>query len=300
MHEVFQKLLIESPVILDGAWGTELFRLGLPAGECPDAWSLTHPSEVESLARAYADAGSRILLTNTFHANVLSLESYGLAGRAGEINRAGVALSRKGGGKKALVFGSIGPARNLSSGPQMPEEALFSAFQQQAKALAEAGADGIVAESFTDLHEVTLAVLAAKQTKLPVVASLSFETGQAHDTLVSGHTPEQAAAAIAGAGADAIGANCGVGVEWYLPVCKRLHASTRLPLWMKPGAGIPEVVRGRVVYPTSPRNFAMYAQVLANLGSDFIGGCCGTSPEYVAELVRTIKPRYTERKILQK
>src|SRR5689334_2238389 len=180
MHKVFQKLLIEGPVVTDGAWGTELFRMGLPAGECPDAWSLFHPAEVEALARSYAEAGSRIILTNTFHANVLSLESYGLEGKVEQINRAGVVLSRKGAGKGALVFGSIGPARTLSSGPQLPEEALFNAFQQQARFLAAEGADGIVAESFTDLHEVTLAVLAAKQSGLPVVASLSFESGQAH------------------------------------------------------------------------------------------------------------------------
>ncbi len=300
MKPLLQKILIDSPVITDGGWVTQLQLAGVRAGECPDLWNISHPDEVEKLAHSYVEAGSKIILSNTFRSNRLSLESYGLTEKLREINSRGIALSLEAARGKSLVFGSMGPARPLSSGPQLPEEALFNSFKEQADIFSAEGAEGIVIETFTDLHETTLAVLAAKTTGLPVVACMVFDSGPNRSETASGHTPEQAASALEKAGADVVGANCGPGVEWSLPVCKRLHQSTKLPIWMKPSAGIPQMLRGKVYYPTSPRNFALYAQVLANLGADFVGGCCGTSPEYVSEMSRNLRRRYGNQLLLPK
>jgi 5-methyltetrahydrofolate--homocysteine methyltransferase len=151
MNPLFQKLLLDGPIVTDGAWGTEFRAVGLEPGQCPDGWNLTRPDDVVRVAESYVDAGSRIILTNTFRSNRLALESYGLNSKTEAINRAGVELSLAAARQRALVFGSIGPARNLSTQQQPPnEELLFETFQEQARILANAGAQGIVLETFTE------------------------------------------------------------------------------------------------------------------------------------------------------
>ena len=300
MKEILQKLLLEGPVATDGGWRTELERSGLEAGECADLWNLTKPHLVESVARSYVEAGSRIILTNTFRSNRLALESYSLQEKMEELNRKGVELSRKASVGKCFVFATIGPASTLSMAGSLPPGAeLKGIFLEQATILAKSGADGIVLESFHDLDELLIALHAVKSTGLPIVASAVFDSGDRTDRMASGQSPELVALTLAEAGADVIGANCGMGIEQYLPICKRLHTATYLPIWMKPNAGRPTLIHGRIVYPTTGRNFAMYAQVLANLGADFVGGCCGTTPEYIQEMVRTVKKRYRNRLIVQ-
>lgn len=300
MKPLIQNLLVDGPVVLDGGWSTEFRSLGLEPGECPDLWNLTKPEVVESVARSYVDAGSRIILTNTFRSNRLALEPYALVDKIEKLNRKGIELSKNAIGRKGLVFASIGPARNLSMQGKLPGETnLMNIFKEQAEICANAGADGIVLESFFDIHEARIAVLAAKSAGIPVVASVVFDYGQSNDRIASGHSPEQVATILEKAGADIIGANCGLGIEQYLPICKRLRAATKLPIWMKPNAGSPTFIRNRIIYPTTSRNFSMYAQVLSNLGADFIGGCCGTTPEYIFEMARNLKKRYRNRMMLQ-
>ncbi|HUL43415.1 MAG TPA: homocysteine S-methyltransferase family protein [Bacteroidota bacterium] len=300
MKEILQKLLLEAPVATDGAWRTELESSGLEAGECPDAWNLSRPQSVESVARSYVEAGSRIILTNTFRSNRLALDAHALVEKLEQLNRAGVELSRKASGGKSFVFATMGPASTLTMGGNLPPDAVLKdVFREQAIILANAGVDGIVLESFHNLHELLIALHAAKSTNLPVVASVVFDSGDRMDRMASGQSPELVALTLAEAGADVIGANCGMGIEQYLPICRRLHTATYLPIWMKPNAGKPTLIHGKIVYPTTGRNFAMYAQVLANLGADFVGGCCGTTPEYIHEMVRTLRKKYRDRMITQ-
>lgn len=284
MHSLIEQLLVDSPVVTDGAWGTQLQARGLPIGDCPDAWNLTHPDRVEEVARAYVEAGSRIILTNTFGASRLALERDGLADQAAEINRVGAEISKRAAGNIARVFASIGPTGRVLAAGEVDEAEVFAAFAEQARALAEGGADAFVVETMTDLAEARLVVKAARETGLPVVACMVFGAGRAGDRTMMGVTPEQAADALREAGAEVIGANCGTGAADMLPICRRLRAATSLPLWIKPNAGLPELADGKAIYKTTPEAFAEEALALVKAGADFIGGCCGTGPECIRAL----------------
>jgi methionine synthase I (cobalamin-dependent) len=281
MHPLIQKLVAHGPIVTDGAWGTQLQARGLAAGDVPDAWNLTHGDRVAEVAQAYVEAGSQVILTNTFGANRIRLAEAGLADRAAEINRKGVEISRAAAQGRALVFASIGPSgKMLMSGDITPED-LGAAFGEQARGLAAGGADGLVVETMSDLDEAKLAVAAARTAGLPVVACMVFDSGKDKDRTMMGNTAEEVAVALTAAGADAIGANCGQGIAGFVKICERLHAATGRPIWIKPNAGLPEMVGGRVVYRTQPAEFASYAPALVKAGATFIGGCCGTSPDFI-------------------
>ena len=285
MKPVIEELVKHAPALLDGAWGTQLQSLGLPIGACPDEWNLTNPEKVKEVASAYVAAGSDIILTNTFGANRITLGRHGLGDRAVDINKAGVSASLSAVASAGVkVFASIGPTGvMLAMGESTPDK-LLSVFTEQATALAEAGAHGIVVETMSDLDEATIAVKAAVATGLPVVASMVYGAGKALDRTIMGVTPEMAAEALAEAGADVIGSNCGQGADTMLVVAQRLKAATKLPLWIKPNAGLPELVNGAAVYRTTAAEWAVQASALVSAGADFIGGCCGTSPLFITAL----------------
>jgi methionine synthase I (cobalamin-dependent) len=290
MHPTLAALLAQGVVLTDGAWGTQLQARGLPVGDFPDAWNLSHSEAVRQVAEAYVKAGSQIILTNTFGANRLRLAENGLADQVALINRRGVELSREAASGRAKVFASIGPTGKLLMNGDVTEEELRTAFTEQAQALAEAGADGLVIETMADLTEATLAVQAAKATGLPVVGCMVFDSGKNKDRTLMGITPEQAATALAEAGADVVGANCGQGIRGFVAICQRMRAVSDRPLWMKANAGLPEMEAGRTVYRTTPEEFAAMAPELARAGASFIGGCCGTSPAFIQALQTALKP----------
>jgi 5-methyltetrahydrofolate--homocysteine methyltransferase len=276
----WQEWVSKAPVVTDGAWGTELQKRGLGLGECPDAWNLAYPEDVADVARSYRRAGSRVILTNTFRANPISLAGHGLANRCAEINRAGVEISKQV-ADGALVFASIGPSGRLLAAGDVTEDELSAAFCAQAQALASRGPDALLLETFSELEEALIALRIAKTTGLPVIVSFAFDTGKNKDRTMTGVTPEQAAKALAESGADAAGANCGVGIEQLVSVCRRMRAATHLPLWMKPNAGLPEVVDGAVQYRVTAREFSSFVPSLRDAGATFIGGCCGTDPQFI-------------------
>ena len=280
----FRKWLSAGPLITDGAWGTQLLALGLAPGALPDAWNLERPGLVESVARAYVEAGSQVILTNTFRSNGITLELAGLAGQLDAINRAGVEISKRAAAGKALVFASIGPTGKLLMSGEVGREEVAAAFAAQAVALAAAGADALLVETMSDLEEAGLALSAAKSTGLPVIVSFAFDSGRNKDRTMMGVTPEGAAHAMEIAGADAVGANCGAGIERFVPVCARLAAACSLPVWIKANAGLPEMRDGAVVYSTPAAVFASYLPALIEAGAAFIGGCCGTTPEFIRAL----------------
>jgi 5-methyltetrahydrofolate--homocysteine methyltransferase len=284
MNPLLKELLSTGTVLTDGSWGVLLQSIGLQPGESPDVWNLTHPDLVAKFAAAYVEAGSRVILTNTFGASRIMLARHGYADQTVAINRAGARISKDAAGDKARVFASIGPSGAMLMMGDVTEQDLSNAFIEQAQALAEGGADGIVIETMSDLEEAKLAVAAAHATGLPVVASMTFDSGKNMDRTMMGVTPEQAAAELTGTGADVIGANCGQGIEGYVTICSRLHAATTLPIWIKPNAGMPEMVDGRAIYRTTPEAFASYAQTLVASGAAFIGGCCGSNPEFIRRL----------------
>jgi 5-methyltetrahydrofolate--homocysteine methyltransferase len=289
MHTFIADLLAAGPVTTDGAWGTELQARGLGLGEFPDLWNLTRPERVLEVARAYVEAGSQVILTNTFGANRIRLGENGAADKMEEVNVRGVEISRQAAGQRARVFASIGPTGKLLMSGEVTAEELRSAFAEQARALAKGGADALVVETMSDLEEATLAVSAAKETGLPVVVCMVFDSGKDKDRTMMGTTPEQAAQALSSAGADVIGANCGQGITGFFPICRRMRTATTLPIWMKPNAGLPTVVDGRAVYSAKPEEFAGYMPELLKLGASFVGGCCGTSPAFLAAVSKTVR-----------
>lgn len=276
--------LADGLLITDGAWGTELQARGLPAGTNPDTWNLTHPDRVEDVARAYALAGSQIVLTNTFRANAVAMPGASEA-ELDAINRAGVALSRRGAGQ-ARVVASIGPTGKMLVAGEVTPEKVTAAFRLQARSLAAAGADALLIETMSDIEEARLGVEAARETGLPVIASFAFDSGKNKDRTMTGATPEAVAAAMTEAGASAVGANCGVGVEGAVAICRRLHEATGLPIWIKPNAGLPTVEGESLRYETTAAFFASHFALLREAGASFIGACCGSTPEFIRALVQ--------------
>lgn len=288
MKKIIEELLKAGTVITDGSWGTQLQEKGLGLNECPDSWNITHPDKVEEVARSYVEAGSRVILTNTFRSNRIALEGFGLEEKVKEINSAGVAISKKAAGDKAFVFASIGPSGKMLMTGDVTEEHLYEVFKEQADAIKDAGADGIVIETMSDLEEAKTALRAVRETGLPVVVSMVFDSGKSKEYTMMGQSPEEAAKVLASEGADVIGANCGQGIEGFTNICKRLKASTNLPLWIKPNAGLPEFIENKAVYLTSADEFVEYIPELLDSGADFIGGCCGTNPGFIKEISKTI------------
>jgi methionine synthase I (cobalamin-dependent) len=277
----FRNWLAKGLLIADGAWGTELQKRGLPSGTIPDTWNVSNPEQVAAVARSYAEAGSDVILTNTFRANAIAMPGVAAA-ELDEINRAGVAISRKSAGT-ALVFASIGPTgKMLASGEVTPAQ-ISAAFAAQAGSMRDA--DALVIETMSDIEEARLAVQAAKSAGLPVIASFAFDTGKNRDRTRTGARPETVASAMAEAGADGLGANCGVGVETAVDICRRLRAACDLPLWIKPNAGLPTLSGAEVRYTTSAEFFASHFVALRDAGADFIGVCCGSNPDFVRALV---------------
>jgi methionine synthase I (cobalamin-dependent) len=290
MHPLFTSLLAQGPVVTDGAWGTELQKLGLRPGEHPDLWNLSHPDRVGEVASRYVEAGSAVILTNTFRSNRIALAAHGEGADPAALNAAGVRISRKAAAGRARVFASVGPSGKMLMSEEVTEAELAAAFAEQCRALAEAGPDALLIETMSDLEETRIALRAARATGLPVVVSMVFDSGKERDRTMMGSTPEQVAVALVEAGADAIGANCGLGIEGYIPVCARLRKSTSLPLWIKPNAGMPEMEEGRITYRTTPAEFAAGSRDLLKAGADFIGGCCGTTPEFIRAVSAALHP----------
>lgn len=270
--------------IADGAWGTELDKLGCPPGFCREIWNIERAELVERVARSYVEAGSRIILTNTFGGSRFVLGRHGLGDRAAELNRAGATISRKAAGTRAAVFGSIGPSGMMLLMGEATEEELFDGFREQAEALAEGGADAIVVETMSDLTEAGAAVRAARTTGLVVAACMTFDCGPDQTCTMMGVRPEQAAGALTTAGADIIGCNCGIGIDNYIRVAARYRSVTDKPIWVKANAGAPQVRNGQTVYTMTPEVFAQKVEDLVAAGANIVGGCCGTGPAFIRAL----------------
>lgn len=281
MHPLIKSLIKSGPVVTDGSWGTQMQKRGLNRGECPDSWNLKHPQRVLEVAQQYVTAGSQIILTNTFGGSRLALKKYNLDHQTVDINMAGVEISKKAAGNRAYVFASIGPTGLMLVTRETTEAELQNVFEEQAAAQARAGADGIIVETMIDVTEARIAATAAKQTGLPVIVSMVYDSGENKDRTMMGNSPEEVVEELTGVGVDGIGANCGQGIEAFLPICARLRQATDLPLWMKPNAGLPELIDDKAVFRTTAQEFVQYIPEMIQAGAGFIGGCCGTDQVFV-------------------
>ena len=282
-----------SPVLADGAMGTMLFQSGLQFGDPPEVWNLTQPDIVRRIHRGYLDAGSRILLTNTFGGNRLRLGLHSLEGRVAELNRTAAILLRAevdAAGGQALVAGDIGPSGAIMAplGTLEYEDAV-DVFTEQAAALIAGGVDVIWVETMSDLAEIRAAVEGVRRASsgIPLITTMTFDT-RGHTMM--GVSPEQAVTALAAWGADAIGGNCGNGPEEMLPVIARMHAAApNVILAAKSNVGMPELVDTRAVYRTDAATMAVQAVALREAGATIIGGCCGSTPEHLAAMAAAVQ-----------
>jgi methionine synthase I (cobalamin-dependent) len=272
-------------VVTDGAWGTQLQARGLSPGEASDPWNLSHPEAVEAVARSYVEAGSRWILTNTFRANAVAFHGRATGAELEAMNRAGVVLSRRAAGGTVAVCASMGPTGKLLGAGEIEAEVVSAALAAQAAALASAGADALLFETFSDLEEAKRAVDAALPTGLPVLVSFAFDHGRSRDRTMTGATPEAVGAAMRDAGASVVGANCGSGPEAFPEVARRLAAASGLPVWVKPNAGLPVMEGGVARYTMGAEAFAEHVPALVAAGARFVGGCCGTDPEFIRAVV---------------
>lgn len=269
--------------VSDGAWGTQMQLRGLPAGHSPELWNVDNPHAVEDVARSYVDAGSDVILTNTFGGNRYILARHGAGERAAELARAGARLSKQAAGDRAKVFGSIGPTGKIVMMEEEPADAIEAAFGEQAAALADGGVDAIVLETFNELAEARLAVRGATGAcDLPVIVSMTFASGPDQSASMMGDTPQALARMATEEGAAGVGANCGVGPDNYVKVARMFREATDLPVWIKANAGLPQAgPGGETVFPMSADEFATHVPRLVEAGATFIGGCCGTDPDTI-------------------
>jgi len=268
--------------------GTMLFAAGLQFGDPPEVWNLSHPDVVRRIQRGYLEAGSRILLTNTFGGNRLRLGLHGLQDRVAELNRTAAILARAevdAAGGRALVAGDIGPSGEIVAPlGTLAYEVAVDAFAEQAAALVAGGVDLIWIETMSDLQEIRAAIEGVRRTAsgIPVIATMTFDT-RGHTMM--GVSPEQAVEALAAWGADAIGGNCGNGPDEMLAVIERMHAVAPDTLLVaKSNAGMPELVDMQAVYRADPETMADQALAMRRAGARIIGGCCGSTPAHLAAI----------------
>lgn len=283
----FQKLCAKT-VLLDGATGSNLIAAGMPQGISPELWVLEHPDVIHRLQSAYVDAGSQILYAPTFGANRITLTRHGLEDRIQELNRTLVQYAKEAADGKALVAGDVTTTGQLLEplGDLTYEDAVC-AYQEQISLLAEAGADLIVAETMIHIGETCAALEAAHSVgDLPVMCSMTVD---ANGNLFTGGNILEAAAKLEAAGADAVGVNCSVGPEQLKEIIRDVRQMVSIPVLAKPNAGMPIVsADGQTTYPMEPDIFAEHVKILASQGASLLGGCCGTSPAFIAALKQVL------------
>lgn len=273
-------------IYFDGGLGTMLQERGLQGGEYPETWNLTHPEELIAIHKAYLEAGCHVINANTFGANGLKFDN------VEEIITAGIQLAKEAkkqaGRMDAYVALDIGPTgKLLEPMGDLPFEKAVSYFAQMVKAGVKAGADLILIETMSDTYEAKAAVLAAKEnSSLPVIVTMIFDENQ---RLLTGGSVESAVAMLEGLRVDALGINCGLGPKQMLPVVKRIREVSSLPIIVNPNAGLPVQVNGKTVYDLKADDFAQAMVKMAQIGVQGLGGCCGTTPEYIQKMIEAIK-----------
>jgi 5-methyltetrahydrofolate--homocysteine methyltransferase len=289
-------------LLADGAWGTELMKRGLKTGDAPERMNADNPDIILELGVTYLDAGSDIFLTNSFVGSRIQLERHGLGDKAALLNQKAAEIASQAVAKfmestdfsgrslpRPVVAGSMGPTGKLVVMGEIETEELTDVFSEQAKALETGGADIILVESMADLQEMIVAVRAAsKNTSLPVVASMTYDKVKDGYRTVMGDTPRACAEAALSEGASLIGANCGTGIDNYLELADELCGMDLAPVWIKANAGLPELIGSTVTYKQSADEYADFIPRLLDSGVSVVGGCCGTSPAFVASMRREL------------
>jgi len=288
-REEFSRLTESGVVLLDGATGSNLRMASMPVGVCAEQWVLEHPAVLQALQRAYADAGSQIVYAPSFSANRISLQRFGLQDQVVEMNARLAAISREAVGGKALVAGDITTTGEmLEPAGSLSLDELYTVYQEQVRALADAGVDLLVAETMLSVQETAVALDAARSVcDLPVMCTLTL---QADGSAIYGGSAAEAVTTLQELGAAAVGLNCSVGPDQLVAVVAHMRSVARVPIIAKPNAGMPVINdKGEAIYSMAASDFARHVARLVEAGAGIVGGCCGTTPAYIRELAKLLR-----------
>ena len=288
MRKLLHEAILERPLLGDGAMGTQLMIAGLEQGNCGEAWNLTHPERVLAIQRRYVDAGSDCLITNTFGGSRIMLTRHSEADHVVEVNKAGVEIARQAfGDNEGYVLGDIGPFGGLLQPfGDFTEAQVRSAFEEQAAALVDAGADAIIVETQTSLEELLIAIEASKAAGAKcIIGSMAYDVtldGSTFRTMM-GIEPERAAEFMEEHGAHVVALNCGTGreMERARDAVERYKNVTSLPVMVQPNAGKPQLINMKVVYDETPEQMVKGLMPLLKAGANIVGSCCGSTPEHI-------------------
>ena len=279
----FRDLFKKGIVILDGATGTYLHKCGMPSGVCPEKWAAENPEPVLTVQKDYVKSGTKILYTFTMGGNAVKLNEYGLKSETYSLNKTLAQISKDAAEGKALVAGDISSGGSLLApfGEVSFEESVES-YKEQVKGLLDGGVDLFVIETMLDIQETRSAMIAIKELcDLPVIVTMTYEAGL--KTLM-GTDPVSALVTLQSLGADAVGCNCSSGPAEMVEILRLMKPYAKVPLIAKPNAGKPRLSSGKTVFDMKPDKFCSYAGPLIAAGADGLGGCCGTTPEYIRQL----------------
>jgi len=283
-----KELLKRDYVILDGAMGTNLFMKGLTSGECPESWNIDNPKKIFEIHESFVNAGSDIIVTNTFGGNQFRLKLHQLESKVKELNYSGAQIARKSAGKKVFIAGSIGPSGEiLEPLGNLKYELAVKAFGEQSLALAEGGVDMLWLETFSDIKELQAALEGSMQTGLPIVATMSFDT--VGKTMMGVSPNEFVSFMEKQHNVFAYGANCGLGFDELLQTVGQMQNAGGKNVVAKSNLGIPVFHNGLIKYNTTEKSLLDYAVKARNMGALFIGGCCGTEAKHIKKVKEILK-----------
>jgi 5-methyltetrahydrofolate--homocysteine methyltransferase len=282
-------------LVFDGGYGTMLFAAGLLDGACPEIWNDTHPDVVRGIHRAYFEAGSDFVETNTFGGTRLKFEAYKIPERTQELNEKGARLAREACPIPGYVAGSIGPTSHIVEpyGDVTADE-LYANFREQAEALAEGGVDLFAVETMMYPEEALAAIRACKDaTGLPVMATMFFMYEELHDRdrTMWGDSAADVAGRLLAGGADVVGMNCGRGPDRAIVIIREMRATTAAPLVAYPNAGLPITTGDHVTYELGPDAMAQDYPALLDAGANVVGACCGSTPEHIRRIADIVRAR---------
>jgi len=296
VNKPLHEAVLERRLVCDGAMGTQLMLAGLEQGGCGELWNLTHPERVLAIQRRYVEAGADCLITNTFGGSRTMLTRHGHADQLREINQAGVRVAREAFGERTgYVLGDIGPlGAILEPYGDLPAKDARAAFEEQAAALVEAGADAIIIETQTALEELGLAIDAAKAAGAPcIIGSLAYDlsTDGTFFKTMMGVSPEKAAKFAEKKGAHIVALNCGTGMDMAgaATVVKLYRKSCKLPTMVQPNAGLPVLEGGKAVYKQTPAEMGSGVPEVLAAGANIIGSCCGSTPEHTRAIHQAVE-----------
>lgn len=291
MGKIIQKIKSREILLADGSWRTMLQQQGLMPGECQEYWNISKPEIVRGIVRSYLEAGSAMVETNSFGANIFKLEKYRLGDKVFEINKTAALLSREIVGNDHYVLGAIGPTgKFLLMGETTPEE-VYEAFKNQAVALEAGGVDAILIESMLDLDEAKLAVWAAcENTKCEVFCTMTFDRSSENDFhTIMGTSPDDMLKELVSAGAEMIGANCGKGMKDMVGIVKVIRRKdAEIPVMIQANAGMSAQQETNIADGKTSESSAEFVKALIDAGVNVIGGCVGTTPEYIRRIAEEV------------